>query len=122
MKLSNNSIGALIFTALAIAVFVLMVIRPPTEGNAMNFGVPINPETATNTNAPVPETPVMPNIESNTEELTTPAKAEEMDSESAPAEPTETPADESAPVAAPNPETVTEPVPESPAGPVSPAN
>ncbi len=46
MKLSNNSIGMLIFIALATAVFVLMALRPAIDGNAMNLGVPMSSEMA----------------------------------------------------------------------------
>ncbi len=46
MKLSNNSIGMLIFIALATAVFVLMALRPAIDGNAMNLGVPMSTEMA----------------------------------------------------------------------------
>jgi len=46
MKLSNNSIGMLIFIALATTVFVLMVLRPAVDGNAMNLGVPMTSEIA----------------------------------------------------------------------------
>ncbi len=49
MKLSSNSVGMLIFTALAIAVFVFMALRPAVEGNAMNLGIPLNTEMATAT-------------------------------------------------------------------------
>jgi len=44
MKLSANTIGALLFTAAGIALFVLMANRMPEEGDdksAMNFGMPI---------------------------------------------------------------------------------
>lgn len=40
MKLSNNTIGMLIFLALSTAVFVLMAMRPAVEGTAFNFGFP----------------------------------------------------------------------------------
>ena len=52
MKLSSNSVGMLIFTALAIAVFVLMALRPAVDGNAMNFGVPLSTDTAASTMSP----------------------------------------------------------------------
>ena len=46
MKISNNSVGMLIFIALAATVFVLMVLRPAVDGNAMNLGVPMVGEMA----------------------------------------------------------------------------
>jgi len=52
MKLSSNSIGMLIFIALATVIFVLMMLRPTVEGNAMNLGVPINTEMATTETTP----------------------------------------------------------------------
>ena len=44
MKLSSNTIGTLIFAALASTVFFLMVMRPSVEGNAINLGMPIKAE------------------------------------------------------------------------------
>ncbi len=41
MKLSAGTIGTLLFTAVAITAFVFMAKRPAVEGNAMNFGMPI---------------------------------------------------------------------------------
>lgn len=40
MKLSSNLIGMLIFAILAIAVFVLLAMRPAIQGNAMVLGMP----------------------------------------------------------------------------------
>lgn len=47
MKLSSNSVGMLIFAALATTVFVLMALRPAVDGNAMNLGVPLEGNLAT---------------------------------------------------------------------------
>ena len=52
MKLSSNSVGMLIFTALAIAVFVFMALRPAVDGNAMNFGVPLSTDISASTISP----------------------------------------------------------------------
>ena len=47
MKSSGNaSVSMLIFLALAIIVFILMVLRPSVEKTAMNLGVPIMSENA----------------------------------------------------------------------------
>ena len=129
MKLSNNFIGALIFTALAITVFVFMAIRPAVEGNAMIFGMLVNVDKTTEAAAPASTV----TTEIKTEEVLEPAKTEEMDSPSEPAASTEAPiisppsTTESMPPAteAQTAETVTEPtsvMPTTPVAPVTPAN
>jgi len=51
MKLSANTIGTLIFTAIATAAFVWMAKRPAVEATAMNFGIPSQTTSATNSSA-----------------------------------------------------------------------
>ena len=129
MKLSNNFIGALIFTAFAITVFVFMAMRPAVEGNAMIFGMPMNIDKTNETAVP----PATVTTEMKTEDVLEPAKTEEMDSPSEPAASTEAPiisspsTTENMPTAseAPTVETVTEPtsvMPSTPVAPVTPAN
>ena len=52
MNTSSNTLGMLIFTALAIAVFVLMALRPAVDGNTINFGVPLSTDMAASTESP----------------------------------------------------------------------
>ena len=125
MKLSNNFIGALIFTVLAIIVFVLMAMRPVVEGDAMIFGMPVKVESA-------PEAAVIPPAtEIKTEEVIEPVKTEEPDATITPAPAVEAPVmnspatTESMPTEAPQVESVVEPtsvMPETPSEPVTPAN
>lgn len=51
MKLSANTIGTLIFTAIATAAFVWMAKRPAVEATAINFGIPSQTTSATNSSA-----------------------------------------------------------------------
>lgn len=74
MKLSSNSIGTLIFLAIAVVIFVLMAKRPAVNGNALNLGVPMQVESKT----PVVETQATPEPEAKTED---PAKTEEPTTE-----------------------------------------
>ena len=81
MKLSNNLIGALIFTILAVVVFVFMAMRPAVEGDAMIFGMPAT--NGNNTNEPV--SAVTETIETKVEEVAEPIKKDEVESTSTPA-------------------------------------
>lgn len=115
MKFSNNLIGALIFTILAVAVFVFMAMRPAVEGDAMIFGMPAT--NGNNTNDPVPA--VTETIETKTVEVSEPEKKEEVDNTTSAQEaPLTTPATLEAPATIPAPSEVpvTNPVPtEAPA-------
>jgi outer membrane biosynthesis protein TonB len=104
MKFSNNLIGALIFTILAVAVFVFMAMRPAVEGDAMIFGMPAT--NGNNTNEPVPA--VTETIETKTEEVSDePVKKEEVDNTASTQEaPLTTPATLEAPATIPAPSEV----------------
>ena len=81
MKLSSNSIGMLIFFALATAVFVLMALRPAVDGNAMNLGIPMTGEmTSTSMNTEnAPTEVVVEKIEEKVEEIATENTAAEAE-------------------------------------------
>ena len=66
MKLSSNSIGILIFTLLAAAVFFFMAKRPAVEGNVLNFGMPMQSQASSTP----PETPT-PKVEEDTTSVAT---------------------------------------------------
>ncbi|MGK0273381.1 MAG: hypothetical protein ACI88H_004062 [Cocleimonas sp.] len=70
MKTSSNTIGMLIFAALATAVFVLMVLRPAVEGNAMNLGIPLNVETTASTESSEATTEIVPATTTEEKEAT----------------------------------------------------
>lgn len=72
MKLSSNTIGTLIFLAIAVVIFVLMAKRPAVDGNALNLGMPMQVESKTEPT--FVETPAAPEPEIKTEE---PVKKEE---------------------------------------------
>ena len=42
MKLSANTIGLFTFIVISSTAFVYMAKRPPVEGNAISFGMPVN--------------------------------------------------------------------------------
>ena len=93
MKLSSNSLGMLIFIALATAVFALMVLRPAVDGNAMNLGVPMSGEMAavdTSTEAATPEVKMESAEEKESEAATenAPADSDKTETETATAETT----------------------------------
>lgn len=81
MKLSSNSIGMLIFIALATAVFVLMVLRPAVDGNAMNLGMPMMGDKASTemvADAPAAEA-VVEKVEEKMEEVAADESATEAE-------------------------------------------
>ena len=90
MKLSSNSIGTLIFLAIAVVIFVLMAKRPAVDGNALNLGMPMQVESKTT----VVEMQAAPEPEAKTEEPTTETVTTEASDTTAPVEttmPTEPP-------------------------------
>ena len=96
MKLSSNSIGTLIFLAIAVVVFVLMAKRPAVDGNALNLGMPMQVESKTETT--VVEIPAAPEPEAKAEE---PAKTEEPTTETPEASETTAPVDTTMPTEPP---------------------
>lgn len=89
MKLSAGTIGTLLFAAVAITAFVWMAKRPAVEGNAMNFGMPMQSTTTVEDKAPVSNEPKKEEVEPEKMEETTPApeiSAPESDNTDAPIE------------------------------------
>ena len=80
MKTSSNTIGLLIFVIIATTAFVYMAKRPPIEGKAINFGMPIKSTDSTTKEAK----------ESNTESQTDANLPETETQDITPAETTET--------------------------------
>ncbi|MCF6190719.1 MAG: hypothetical protein L3J51_09575 [Cocleimonas sp.] len=63
MKLSAGTIGTLLFTAVATAVFVWMAKRPAVDGSAMNFGMPMQSTAVVEGNEPVLNEPKIEEVE-----------------------------------------------------------
>lgn len=88
MKSSSNTFGLLIFVAIATTAFVYMAKRPPIDGNAISFGMPIKGAEDTT------QTPKESSVESQTgnnlsetetkaaSENNTPAEAETKETDS----------------------------------------
>jgi len=71
MKLSAGTVGTLLFTAVATAAFVWMAKRPVVEGNAMNFGMPMQATAAVEDKMPEtqPATTEIPKVEIEPEKV-----------------------------------------------------
>ena len=85
MKLSSNSIGILIFTVLAAAIFFFMAKRPAVEGNALNFGMPMPVQTSSTSSATDEVAPVKVE-EASTSEVTDNTEPKTVESKEAKSE------------------------------------